>query len=164
MGFLEIPALNPKPPSTRYKIRGEEYTVELFTPLIGKPHGKPIKIPQLKSAAEPLRYLDYLIEEVQTTAIPHNIGLLVNVPDPARFALHKLVISQRRPTSQTAKSAKDINQAQQLLEVLVEIRPGSIIMALEAAHKMGIKFENALNKALGLLPPELRNDIDGLHN
>ena len=31
-------------------------------------------------------------------------GILVNVPDPARFALHKLLISQRRSVSEQTKA------------------------------------------------------------
>ena len=44
MGFIEVPALNPKHPATRYKMRDGEYRVELLTPEFGKPSDKPIKI------------------------------------------------------------------------------------------------------------------------
>jgi hypothetical protein len=54
---------------------------------------------------------------------------LVNVPAPARFALHKLLVAQLRPASFAAKAEKDILQAVQVLEVLVEDRPGDIALA-----------------------------------
>lgn len=159
MGFIEVPTLNPKNPSTRYKMRGDEYIVELFTPEIGKPNSKPIQIPYLNAAAEPLRYLDYLMEETQTAAIPFDVGLLVNVPDPARFAIHKLVISQRRQTAFAAKSKKDIDQARQLLEVLLDIRPGAIIAAVDAAENIGGKFFKQLQIAVTLLPCTLQEAL-----
>ncbi len=34
-------------------------------------------------------------------------GVLVNVPAPARFALHKLVVAAMRPAALQAKAAKD---------------------------------------------------------
>jgi hypothetical protein len=40
-----------------------------------------------------------------------DILLLVNVPSPARYALHKVVIARRRATGQAAKARKDIQQA-----------------------------------------------------
>lgn len=91
--------------------------------------------------------------------IPFDIGILVNVPDPARFAVHKLVISQRRPTAFAAKSAKDLDQAQQLLEVLLDIRPGAILAAVEATEQIGVKFRQQYKKAVKLLPDVLQSAL-----
>lgn len=84
---------------------------------------------------------------------------MVNVPDPARFAVHKLVVSQRRPTTFAAKSAKDIDQARQLLEVLLDIRPGAVLAAVEAAENMGTKFHQQYKKAITLLPASLQSSL-----
>jgi hypothetical protein len=116
MGFVSIPMLNPKNPSTRFKMAGGGYVVELLTPDRGKPSKGPILISAFNAAAEPLRFLDCLLEEVQPAALPFGVVIPVNVPDPARFALHKLVESQRRPSAFAAKSKKDIDQARQMLE------------------------------------------------
>ncbi len=59
----------------------------------------PVVIKGLNSAAEPVRFLDYLIEENQPAAVPMGSGLLIRIPAPARFALHKLVVSRRRPAA-----------------------------------------------------------------
>ncbi|MBK7425019.1 MAG: hypothetical protein IPJ48_19155 [Propionivibrio sp.] len=45
----------------------------------------------------------------------------VNLPDPARFSIHKLVIAQERSLNFETKSAKDIRQASEVIEALVEI-------------------------------------------
>ncbi len=162
MGFVEVPTLNPKHPSTRYKIRGGEFCVELLTPERGKPGTGPIPIPAFNAVAEPLRYLDYLIEAPQPAVVPFDIGILVNVPDPGRFAIHKLVISQRRATAFAAKSAKDIDQARQVLEVLLDVRPGAISEALEAAEKVGGKFMRRYQTAAKLLPDTLQKGIENV--
>ena len=156
MGFIEVPMLHPKHPATRYKMRDGEHRVELFTPELGKSGDQPIKIPYLNAVAEPLRFLDYLIAETQPAVIPFDIGVLVNVPDPARFAIHKLVVSQRRPAAFAAKAAKDIDQARQLLDVLLDIRPGSVSVAVEAARQTGAKFHQHYKKALTRLPTDLQ--------
>jgi hypothetical protein len=159
MGFIQIPMLNPKLPSTGYKMRGGEFSVELLTPERGKPTQEPVKIPAFNAMAEPLRYLDYLIENPQPAVIPFDIGILVNVPDAGRFAIHKLVVSQRRPTAFAAKSAKDIDQARQVIEVLLDVRPGALSTALDAAEKMDKKFMQQYRSAARLLPKSLQEAL-----
>ncbi len=58
-----------------------------------------------------------------------------------------------------AKSAKDVDQAQQLLGALLDIRPGAVVAAMEAVTNYGGKFEQQLNKALKLLPKDLRSSL-----
>jgi len=52
-----------------------------------------------------------------------------NVPTPARFALHKLWVAGVRPASEAAKSKKDLRQAEQVLDMLIDDRPGDITSA-----------------------------------
>ena len=40
--------------------------------------------------AAPVRYLDYVLEDAQPAAVVNGGGVLVRVPSPARFAIHKL--------------------------------------------------------------------------
>lgn len=55
-----------------------------------------------------------------------------------------------------AKAAKDIDQARQLLDVLLDIRPGSVSVAVEAARQAGAKFHRQYKKALTRLPADLQ--------
>ena len=77
-------------------------------------------------------HLGFLLEAPERAVILANTVALVNVPAPARFALHKLLIAQLRPASFAAKAEKDLLQAIQVLEVLVEDRPGDIALAWTA--------------------------------
>lgn len=155
MGFIEVPALNRKAPSTSFRIQGKQLSVDILTPLIGKPESKAILISALNTYAEPLRFLDYLLHDVQPAVIIARAGILVNVPSPARYALHKLVASVRRPAAMQTKSIKDIEQAKLLLEVLVKERPGDIHLAFIAAQQMPEKFMEQLQEGMKKLPDEL---------
>jgi hypothetical protein len=123
MGFLPVPQLDPRQPSTSFKVRGKQLRVDLLTP--GRDGQEdPVYLPRLGAAAAPIKYLSLLIDEAQPTAAIHKNGaLLVVVPAPARLALHKLLVSQTRSLVQQTKSAKDLHQAALLLEVLAEDRP-----------------------------------------
>ena len=77
-------------------------------------------------------------------------GVLVTVPAPARFALHKLWLAGRRRPGEQAKAGKDRRQARGVIEVLREDRPRDLPRAWEAvpeARRPGIERERA---ALGM--------------
>lgn len=159
MGFVEVPALNRKSPSTSFRIQGKQLSVDLLTPMVGKPTSKPVLITALNTYAEPVRFLDYLLDDIQPAAIVARSGILVNVPSPARFALHKLVTSSRRPAALQTKTIKDIDQAQLLLAALLEDRPGDIPLAIKAAKKMPGKFLDQMKSGLKKLPGDIAETI-----
>lgn len=159
MGFIEVPALDRKSPSTRFRIQGKQLSVDVLTPMTGKPISKPVFINSLNTYAEPVRYLDYLLDDSQPAVIVSRAGILVNVPSPARYALHKLVISAQRSAAMQTKSIKDINQADHLLSVLLNDRPGDIQLAFEAAKKMPTKFSQQLATGIEKLPEDLSNEL-----
>ena len=141
MGFIEVPALDRKHPSTSFSIQGQELKVDLLTPMKGPERCTPVRLPNLNSFASPVRFLDYLLVDAQPAAVVAKAGISVNVPDPARFAAHKLVVAERRPVSQHLKSLKDRQQAHDLLAVLLEDRPGDILLAMDGVRAMPDKFQ-----------------------
>lgn len=159
LGFFPIPDLNPARPSTSFKIRGRELRVDFLTPLAGPETGQPVFLPSLGVSAHPLRFLDYLIEGSVQAAVLSGAGILVNVPTPARFALHKLWISARRPVSEQSKAAKDLRQAGSLIEVLLEDRPGDLALAWEALLRSPSAVA-AVRAALERLDPVLRERLE----
>ncbi|MFL6263675.1 MAG: GSU2403 family nucleotidyltransferase fold protein [Thermoanaerobaculia bacterium] len=146
--------------STSFKIRGRDLRVDFLTPLLGRDSEEPVFLPALGVAAHPLRFLDYLIESPAQAAIVGLDGILVNVPDPARFAFHKLLISQRRPVSEQTKAAKDLRQAAALIEVLLQDRPGDLPIAWEALHHSPAAVK-AVRAAIDRLPAELKGRLEG---
>ena len=134
MGFLPVPGLDSRHASTSFKVRGESLRVDFLTP--GKA-GAPVALPRLKTSAQPLPFMDYLIENPEKAAVLDAGGFLVSVPFPARFALHKVLIAPERPVSQESKAGKDLAQAAQLLEALAEARPGDLRLAHDALRARG---------------------------
>jgi len=74
-------------------------------------------------------------------------GVRVIVPQPIRFALHKLIIAQRRKT-QEAKSQKDIAQACELLDVLRSNDPDAVADAIDEARERGPTWRKMLDRGL----------------
>lgn len=149
MGFIPVPALDPRSPSTSFRVRGKELRVDLLAPLGGKPADKPLYIPALNAPAQPVRFLDYLIAEVTPTVIVgRKTLLLANVPLAERFALHKLLISEARPAAAAGKAEKDRIQAAQVVQVLVEEAPDGLPAAKADLIGRGDGWADRLARAL----------------
>ena len=140
MGYLEVPALNRKQPSTSYKIRNKDFRIDVLAPMRGRETRRPIHLTDFDTYATPLRHLDYLLEDIQPTILLYGHGIMINVPAPGRFAIHKCVISQKRTAAFAAKARKDLNQAEQIFQALLEIRPADITLAFDAAQHRGDAF------------------------
>ncbi len=137
LGFLPVPQLDPRNASTSFVVRGRGLRLDLLTPLRGRRAQKPIFITRLKAAAQPLPFLDFLITRPVRAAIVDGGGVLVNVPDPARFAMHKLIVSGERGAAMQTRSQKDLRQAALVLSVLAEDRPGDIGIAWKEIKSLG---------------------------
>jgi hypothetical protein len=71
--------------------------------------------------AQVLRFLDYLIHEPVSSLILYDAGVVVTVPAPERYAVHKLLVAISRPSTEKTKIAKDRRQASDLIEAFQEI-------------------------------------------
>ncbi len=150
MGFLPVPPLDAKRPSTPFKIRGQALRVDLLCPKRGAAD-HPVLIRRFGAAAQPLAYLDYLLEQPERALLIDGGAALVNVPAPARFAFHKLLVAPLRPAAFQAKAEKDVVQAAQVLEVLVDARPGDLRPAWDTLRGGGKNRERAAARGLALL-------------
>jgi hypothetical protein len=150
MGFLPVPPLDPKHPSTSFKIRGQALRVDLLCPKRGAADD-PVFIRRFGAAAQPLAYLDYLMAEPERAVFIDGGAALVNIPAPARFAFHKLLVATLRPAAFQAKAEKDVVQAAQVLEVLAEARPGDLRPAWDSLRGVGRSWDRAARRGLALL-------------
>jgi hypothetical protein len=137
MGFVPVPPLDPKNPSTSFKVRGQPLRVDLLTPEVKPGKNNPIFISRFNTAALPLRFLDYLIDNPVKAAVINGGGILVNVPQPGRLAFHKLIISKERDLTAHDKVDKDLMQASQLVSVLADERPGDLLLAWDEIKRRG---------------------------
>ncbi|EJN12989.1 hypothetical protein PMI42_03604 [Bradyrhizobium sp. YR681] len=131
---------------TSYAAKGG-VRVDFLTPNTGRETGEPQALPALQTDAQPLRFLDYLIHDPEPAVILHASGVSVHVPAPARFAIHKLIVSRRRREG-AAKRDKDIQQAEALLRALSELRPHDLKEAWDEARERGPTWRQLLEEAL----------------
>lgn len=162
MGFIEVPALNPRQPTTSFRIRNRDFRVDVLTPMRGRETTRPVRLNQFGTYATPLRHLDYLLEDVQPAVLLYGHGIMINVPAPGRFAIHKCAISQKRSTAAAAKIRKDLSQAEQVLEALLDIRPADVTLALRAAGERDAAFREKMDAGIEQLDPAIASEVQRL--
>ena len=142
----------------RYALRvggDEQFSVDVLSPMRGPDIPRIGKLASLRSDAQMLRYLDFLLyQEVNSVAL-HGAGVPINVPDPTRYALHKLIVAQMRrqedPRS-AAKSRKDLEQARALIGVLSQVRPDDLKDLWQELCARGSSWEAKARASLAMLP------------
>ena len=127
MGLLPIEHQDGTTGATYLDPRDPEFRIDFLTPL-HRGGSAPFRHPQLGIVLQPLKFMEYLLQDVQQAAVLSAAGaVLVNVPHPARYALHKLIVAGERPAARIAKSNKDIQQAAALLAAMHEQAGGGQI-------------------------------------
>jgi len=161
-GFFGVPGMDVGDPSTSFSVRGRDLRVDFLTPDRSRgQRKKPVLLEHLGCAAQPLLRLEYLIEDPIDAVVVAGAGIRVNVPQPARFAFHKLWVAAQRPASESSKARKDFRQAESILEVLVDDRPGDVSAAFEALtpHKTMLRQVRA---QVARLDGGMREQLDPL--
>lgn len=155
--FFAVPELDPRVPGTSFKVRGRDLRVDLLTP--GTREGaSPVYLPHLNAAAQPLPGLGYLLEETVEAVVVAAAGILVYIPSPAAFAFHKLWVAARRNVSEQQKARKDLRQAGQLLEVLLEDRPADV---RKAWRRLTTSMATSVRRSFRQLDDTLRQTLAG---
>ncbi|MFT3725947.1 MAG: GSU2403 family nucleotidyltransferase fold protein [Hyphomonadaceae bacterium] len=160
LGFKPANSLNPKTPTT-WMLANSKYAIDFLTPSFEEKQA-PKKLAALNMWAQGLHYLNFLIADPIPAVSPYMEGLLVQIPKPERYAVHKLIVSQKRHATSSTKKQKDIEQARVLIEALSETRPYELNEALALAGDKGPAWNDALNRALDITfkAPSLNHDFD----
>jgi hypothetical protein len=104
-----------------------------------------------------LHHLKYLIAAPIKAPVMYRSGVLVQIPQPEKFAIHKLIVAdRRRAQSDRLKSEKDRRQAAALIEVLAEDRPDELQEAFEDAQSRGPKWRTRIDASLARMPGTAR--------
>jgi hypothetical protein len=147
--FREVPQLNEQEGVTKFASR--ELSVEFLTPNMGSDGrtGHPTPLPALGGAAgEPLRFMEFLIHQPIRAVVLHKGGIPVLMPQPARYAVHKLIVAARRQTGE-GKDLKDLRQAHWLALALRETgRAYELSEAFDEAMGKGPKWREAITQSL----------------
>jgi hypothetical protein len=97
------------------KLEHPELTIEFLVPDKGKGFDKPVELPNLGVNAQALRFLNFLIEDAINVKID---DIHITIPHPINFALHKLIIYQRRKNKE--KAEKDLESAIRILNAVID--------------------------------------------
>lgn len=151
MGFFPVPPFDNKRPSVSFSVRGHSLRVDMLTPQRKLEDTAPVIIPRFNTAAQPLMFLDYLIERPVRAAVINGGAVLVNIPQPARFAFHKLIVYGTRDAAMHVKAGKDLLQAGMLFSFLTEERPGDLIIAWEEIKRRGKSWVKRVKSGLSAL-------------
>ncbi len=165
--FRSLPGLNDKAGPVIFE-NAARFRVDFLTPHRGSDDqmGSPFAMPALGgAAAQPLRFLDYLIHLPVRSVVLHGPGVAVQVPAPERYAVHKLIISNRRHDDGAgqAKARKDVLQAGELLEALIMVgRHHVVAPAFEEAWARGPKWRHLIERGAAKLPVSTARALAGV--
>ncbi len=149
--FAPVPSLDGNK-VWRWRQSRNEMMVEFLTPSFGAEEGiRPLAA--LGVDAQSLHHLNYLIADPIKAVAVYRSGILVQVPRPECFAIHKLIVAdRRREGADSLKSEKDRLQAEFLIEVLAEDRPDELLEAYAEARASGPRWQQRLEATLARLP------------
>lgn len=137
MGFLPITELQGGEGATYLNPKDPELRLDFLTPMT-RASSKPVRLPNLNIALQPLKFMDFSLEQVHQAALLSDDGaVVVNIPAPARFAVHKLIVHGERAGSFRTKANKDLLQAAALIEYLAVHRPDELADAWRDALSRG---------------------------
>jgi hypothetical protein len=132
--FPEVPELDSRKPATSFKARGQPLKVDLLVPGTEAYETKPL--PQLRAHATGLPYFSYLVSNpARGFVLGKEHVVPVMLPDPGRFALHKLIVSTLRDPAHALKAEKDRRQAAALIAALAEQFPEWLTAAADEVEE-----------------------------
>ena len=147
LNLRPAPGLDRKNRPTKWVMGGGGTEVEFLVPLM-RQDSDILKLEPLGVYAQALPFLNFLIADPIPAVALYRSGVLVQIPRPERYAVHKLIVASRRHSSSALKAKKDLAQAEILFEVLSEDRPAELSNALTTSLETGPKWREAIAASL----------------
>lgn len=156
MGFLPSLGGSKSLASLYVSEREPDLRVDFITPR----RMRQVFVPDLGVALSPLRFLDYLIERPgQAVLLDRADACLVNLPDPARYGLHKLIVAHERG-ARHPKHGKDVAQALALIEWHLQRAPHALADAWSDLAANGAGWVKRARASLALAPAAYSGLVD----
>lgn len=132
--------------------REPDLRIDFLTP--ARRAGKDVIVADLGVALTPLKFLEYLLERPrQAVLLDRADACLVNLPDPARYGLHKLLVAAERGPWH-AKYQEDISQALSLIDWHLQRAPTDLLDAWQDLAQRGSGWMKRARQSLAAAPPE----------
>jgi hypothetical protein len=115
-----------------------EFQIDFLTTRVAD-NDDPIEVENLDVALQPLRFMEFSLENIQQATLfdPTGRCVVVSLPEPARYAVHKLLIIGERAGRFKAKVSKDLAQAASLLAYFRMADPEALRVAWADALERG---------------------------
>jgi len=123
------------------KLEHPDLLIEFLSPEKGRGMDDPVKIPRLGVNAVALRYLNFLVENTIKVGVE---GFTICLPHPVNFALHKLILFQRRINKE--KAQKDRETSGMLLRAL--IKKGDAVLIKSIFDSIPLRWRKRIVKGL----------------
>lgn len=151
MGFLPSSKLDGLVGGTYVVPENPDFRVDFLTTM-GREQADLVNMPDMNVAMVPLKFMEFSLEDIQQTVVLAKDGaVLVNLPSPSRFALHKLIVAGLRTGSFQPKVRKDIWQAAALLTYLVAHSPEALADAWIDLNARGRGWRSRLASGIQLM-------------
>jgi hypothetical protein len=148
--FAPVPALSPTAPPSAFRA-ADGFMVDLVTQQRTRHDANPLRLKGGGAGATPLQFVRWLIAEPVAAIALYGSGVAVSVPQPARFAVHKLILAQERRQNERPKRQKDLLQAGALIEALRESDPYALSDAFDSARGQGGRWSSRIGRSLAEL-------------
>jgi hypothetical protein len=155
--FMPIPPLSPGAPSSAFRA-ADGFMIDLVTQQRTRHDANPLPLKGAGAGATPLQFVRWLITDPVPAVVLFGSGVAVTVPQPARFATHKLLLAQER--RDVPKRQKDLLQAGALIAALRESDPYALADAIDDARGQGKRgWAAKINRSLTELGMKLEDVV-----
>ena len=149
-------------------VKADEPDLQLdFVTTQGRSGGKPVLIKPLNIMMQPLRFMEFSMGGIMKGVLLTQQGpMVVNLPRPERYALHKLLIHGERSGDTRLKARKDLDQAACLLAMLKDREPDALADAYRDLCERGPDWRTRFSAGLSALEarhPGFANFFDEAH-
>ena len=116
-GFLPIAQYRGVGVGTYRQKDEPDFQIDFLTPESDTKEDR-VRVEHLDVAMQPLRFMEFSLEQIEQATMIDATGrcVVVSLPSPARYAVHKLLIVGERVGAFRAKITKDLAQAASLIE------------------------------------------------
>lgn len=149
MGLLPISSFDGKHGATYLNLSRPDLRLDFLTAL-HRGHGKPITPRGLNISLQPLKFMEFSLERpIQAVVFSREGAVVVSIPDPVRYGLHKLLVYGERTGEFRTKSTKDIRQASSIIDYYRRNRPEELAEAITDLESRGPGWRSRFKQGWG---------------
>lgn len=151
-GFIPLVQLGGRAGAS-YRLSGDpQFQIDFLTPRT-RQKDAPVMIEHLNVALQPLRFMEFSLENLTQGVLADRNGgaVLVNLPAPERYAVHKLLVVGEREGALRTKARKDVQQAAALCQYLLAHDADSLRLAWRDALARGPGWRQRASQGLAAL-------------